>query len=119
LKVLVLGINPSVLGGRRSPSIRNLHKWLDVLELKYVSFSNIYKGTGEYKDKRTERKFLNEVCPQYDKIIALGSTVGDVLDSLGFSHFTLPHPSPRNRQLNDKAFVVKKLIFCRQYLGNL
>ena len=117
--MLVLGLNPSRLGGIRCPTIKNLYKWLDELKLKTISFSNIYNELGKYSKQQINKDYLNEICPQYDKVLALGQTVGDVLVLLGVSHFRLPHPSGLNRQLNDQRFVHQTLRECNQYLwGN-
>ncbi len=109
-------MNPSILGVN-SPSIKNLYKWLGVLDLKIVSFSNIYSEFGQFNNDKVERNYLSEVCPNYNKILALGTKVGDVLDLMHISHFKLPHPSGRNRQLNDSKFIESKLKECKSYVG--
>jgi uracil-DNA glycosylase len=51
-----------------------------------------------------------------DKVIALGKTAARALTLLGVEFFEMPHPSGRNRKLNDKEYVdgkIKELIdFC-------
>ena len=51
-----------------------------------------------------------------DKIVALGKTAAKALTLLGVSFYEMPHPSGRNRLLNDPKFVdgkVKGLLeFC-------
>ena len=44
-----------------------------------------------------------------DKIVALGKTAAKALDLLKLDHFKMFHPSGRNRVLNDKALVEKKI----------
>lgn len=51
--------------------------------------------------------------------IALGSAASEELDKLNISHFKLPHPSPKNRKLNDKFFVTSQLNLCRIWLDKL
>lgn len=76
-----------------------------------------------------------------DYFIALGQVAGDFLENLEvrwiyrcgptiiptdqhtetttiykFPYFTLPHPSGRNRLLNDKEFVKNKLKECKEWL---
>jgi hypothetical protein len=51
------------------------------------------------------------------KIVALGNTASDALEWIGRSHFRLPHPSPRNRVLNDQRHVNSLLKACMCYLG--
>lgn len=48
-------------------------------------------------------------------IIALGNEASKALGEV--SHFKLPHPSGRNRQLNDKMFIEQKLEECRIFIN--
>ena len=43
-------------------------------------------------------------CEEANKVIALGNVASDSLRKVNVEHFKMPHPSPRNRQLNDKQF---------------
>lgn len=47
-------------------------------------------------------------------IIALGNNASKVMTPT--KHFKLPHPSGRNRQINDKQFITNKLSECREYI---
>lgn len=47
-------------------------------------------------------------------IIALGNNASKYLKY--YNHFKLPHPSGRNRQINDKAFIEEKLSECKKYI---
>lgn len=49
-------------------------------------------------------------------IVALGNNASKRLNEECLDHFKLPHPSGRNRQINDKAFIEKKLQECREWL---
>lgn len=49
-------------------------------------------------------------------IIALGNSASKCLKACGYKHFKLPHPSGRNRQINDKEFIAKKLKECKNWL---
>lgn len=49
-------------------------------------------------------------------VVALGLTASKRLDLLYIPHFKLPHPSGRNRQINDKEFINKKLQECRKWI---
>jgi hypothetical protein len=46
--------------------------------------------------------------------VALGNNASRALGSI--PHFKLPHPSGRNRQINDTAFINEKLKKCREWL---
>jgi hypothetical protein len=47
--------------------------------------------------------------------IALGNNASRALSYI--PHFKLPHPSGKNRQINDKAFIYNKLQECRAWLS--
>lgn len=49
-------------------------------------------------------------------IVALGNEASKFLGPL--PHFKMPHPSGRNRQLNDKEFVSQKLTECKAYIDS-
>lgn len=49
-----------------------------------------------------------------DKIVALGNAASKALKWI--PHFKLPHPSGLNRQLNNKSFVLAKLLECKKWL---
>jgi hypothetical protein len=42
-------------------------------------------------------------------IVALGKTAAKALALIGIEHYEMPHPSGRNRQLNDPEYVAKKI----------
>lgn len=53
--------------------------------------------------------------------IALGNAAAKELQcvshcGIGVPHFKLPHPSGRNRQINDKEFIDKKLKECKDWI---
>lgn len=50
------------------------------------------------------------------KFIALGNNASKALKSV--PHFKLPHPSGRNRQINDPKFIEAKLRECKKWLTN-
>lgn len=49
-------------------------------------------------------------------IVALGNKASSRLKKLGIEHFKLPHPSPRNRLLNNPNFIDSELKKCKNYL---
>ncbi len=51
-------------------------------------------------------------------VVALGNNASKALwnKKRYVPHFKMPHPSGRNRQLNDKTFVAKKLLECKKYI---
>lgn len=116
--MLVLGLSPSKRLGKKSPTIRKLYDWLDVLGLDIVSFSNISSlmGSSAINVKDIDYKYVKEISKHYEKIITLGITSDRILNIMGIDHFSLPHPSGLNRQLNDSDFATNALKKCKDYL---
>ena len=56
---------------------------------------------------RKERKHL---------FVALGNNASERLSDMDIEHFKLPHPSPRNRKLNDQKFIDSELEKCYRYI---
>lgn len=50
------------------------------------------------------------------KFVALGNNASDKLEEIGLNHWMLPHPSGRNRKLNDKKWLNKELKECGVWL---
>lgn len=51
------------------------------------------------------------------KFVALGNTASMVLQTMGTKHYKLLHPSGRNRMLNFKELVAKKLNDCKEFIN--
>lgn len=114
---LILGINPS--SGRPnkiSPTIQRLNRWMDHFGLVYYSFSNVVHSYGQYKPEDVDIELVKTYADGYSKIIALGPFVSKTLNRAHIEHFTLPHPSPLNRQLNDREYELMRLEECKKYL---
>jgi uracil-DNA glycosylase len=80
---------------------KTLLEWIDVLEVKNYKAIN-----------RVDKKFVTEVVNNMKEeghIVALGKRAENDLKNLGVEFFTLPHPSPKNRKLNDKEEINKLL----------
>lgn len=50
------------------------------------------------------------------RVVALGNKASERLTKMNIEHFKLPHPSGRNRKLNDKKFIDLELEKCKNYL---
>lgn len=118
MKVLVVGMNPSGrdLKHKKGPTLTKLESWMDCLGVEHFSFINCIDEPGETRASKVDFKRLCTVSKGYDKILALGGFVSSALNTINVSHFKLPHPSPLNRLLNDKAFEKKTLSECKDYL---
>ena len=53
---------------------------------------------------------------EYDRIIALGNSASVALKMLKLEHYKLPHPSSKNRKLNNKDELQNELKECKVYI---
>lgn len=114
----IVGQNPAVerVAGRDSPSIRRLHEWLRKTGVGRHSFVNVYPYQGHFTLGQVSEHFLRECISPDFKIVALGGVASAVLKRMGVDHFKLPHPSGRNRQLNDPSVEKRALKELKQWL---
>jgi uracil-DNA glycosylase len=61
-------------------------------------------------------KKIDEICP--DKIVTLGKTAEIALSLLKREHHAMPHPSGRNRLLNDPKYVEAKIEGLKTYCSS-
>lgn len=116
-KVLVVGLNPSNrwLTGKiyKNCTIDKLNFWMYQCGVDYYSFINTYDTP---EKSNIDYSMLRSVSKDYDKVIALGKEVSKTLDKARIKHFAMPHPSPRNRNLNDKTYEGLMILACNTYL---
>lgn len=120
--ILFVGSNPSQAsicnvafhGTTRSSKI--LTKWCtDVKGLKmHINVSNeTTAGNRPLRDHeinkalRSLKETIDGIKP--DKIVALGKTAAKALSRLRVEFLEMPHPSGRNRKLNDKEYEAQKI----------
>lgn len=117
-KVLVLGINPSHRK-KKNPTLARLHRWMESLGVTPFSFSNVLHKEGVYNKSDIDYNWIQECCRGYDVVFALGDFVSTALARINIPHYTLPHPSPLNRNLNDKKYEANQLKAAARYIyGN-
>lgn len=114
MKILVVGLNPSRKHGK-SPTLKALYAWLDYFDVRFVSFINLYEGY-EIIGSSSQAAYIRDISKEYDRVLALGQSVSSALSVMDIHHFTLPHPSGLNRQMNDKKYVHDQLEACKNYL---
>lgn len=120
IRILVVGMNPSNRPTRKkifkNSMFDRLINWMNLLSIDYFSFMNVCDRPGVVSIRDVDAKALIEASRSYSKIIALGGIASDALKRCRIVHFRLPHPSPRNRLLNDPAYKFSVLRDCRNYL---
>lgn len=92
-----------------TPSFRNLARWIDLLDISNYALVNSWT----HDDQVQICQYVNTGTK---KFVALGNNASKVLQELGIEHVKLPHPSPRNRKLNDRSFIDLELDKCYNYL---
>ena len=114
---LILGQNPSGAKAFKNNTIDRLSKWLDYAGITDYDFDNVRRDLGEkFKVDLDRVKMLSK---GYSKIVALGRVASNTLHKLDIPHLYMPHPSPRNRQLNSKEFEKEKMITLKNYANEL
>lgn len=132
IKIIFLGSNPSQRSisikpfWRDTKSMQVISNWLDMLnlneeEIYFVNVSDVPTPNNRPL-KTSEIKValpslsakINDIIPA--KIIALGKTAEKALTLLYIPHYTMPHPSGLNRQLNNKEFIEEKIKSLQEYL---
>jgi hypothetical protein len=118
MKIIVVGMNPARARNSKKTALTRLYNWMDQLDLGYVSFTNLHADPEWNFDLKTvDKDFLQKQVEGYDKIIALGGLVSNYLAKyLRVDHIKMPHPSYRNRSLNDPQFEHEQIVKCRNYI---
>lgn len=121
-KIIFVGMNPSkvAVSKAKGSAYKRFHSWLDQLDLSFVSFTNLsFDPQWDFKFKTFDHTLLCTSLEGYDKIVVWGSMVSNYISRLGYKdHFVLPHPSPRNRKLNDHKYVHHTLNECKDFLND-
>lgn len=111
-------MNPSnkpTLNGKNA-TFTKLNSWMNTCSVNHFSFCNTFQERKVAKKEDVDSELLLTVSHEYDKIITLGNFASDALKRLNIKHFKLPHPSPRNRMLNDKNFEKLILTRCKEFI---
>lgn len=116
-KTIVLGMNPGYGSYMKVPSTyKKLYSWMAKLGIQYFSFANVNDQLDHVPLKLVDYDRLNTLTRGYDNALSLGNYASDALKKINVKHFKLPHPSGRNRLLNDKTYEETILEECRKYI---
>jgi uracil-DNA glycosylase len=132
MRVLIVGSNPSVRSQVITPfwkdtrSAKVISSWLTLVAVDFevLTTTNVYdKPTHNNKPLNALQIKLGLPALKqtyevggYTKVVALGKTAAKALSMLDIDFFEMPHPSGRNRKLNDKSYVKEKINGLRDYL---
>ena len=131
-KVVFVGSNPSNSSAELTPfhestmSKRVIDSWLAKTELSEltVTYCNVISTTTDLNRPLSMKEIRNALVSlkhELDKlsdhkIIALGNTAAKALTLLHIDFYAMPHPSGRNRLLNDEEYVTEKLRGLKEFL---
>lgn len=120
--ILILAQNPTSersakepLAGTRSGA--TVRSWLKLLGDPDVLVMNASSKVGPVTWKDYDHVNVMEAVARCDRFVALGAYASGLLDRLEVRHFTLPHPSGRNRQNNDRKELRHQLGLCKVYIN--
>lgn len=119
MRVIVVGMNPSNTDNRfhfKNPTVRKTNKWMSDCGVQYFSWANTFNKKGTPRESKVDKEQLKSLIEPYDRVVALGSFSSTVIEKLGVNHFKMPHPSPLNRQLNDKSYEADMVKACKAYI---
>lgn len=113
--VIFVGMNPSAKQPRKGSTRNKLAEWAEEMRVEHYDFINVIDRPGEVHHNMVDKNALTFALKKYRRVIALGNFVSDVLKRSDIEHFKLPHPSPRNRMLNNPEKISQILQECAKY----
>lgn len=120
MNLLIVGQNPGNNPKAfqfKNHTIDRLNQWVDHFGVQHYGFVNCISTRGVCKVKDADFDVLKSCITKETKVIALGAFAATCLDRINISYFRLPHPSPRNRLMNDKEYVQNVLNKCKEYIN--
>lgn len=130
MRILFVGSNPSnssltdaaFHGSTRSSKI--LTEWCSSIKDAMFIYINVLSKKTPENRPLLKSEIINSLSLlkediagiKPDKIIALGKTASTALTLLGVDFLEMPHPSGRNRLLNNKEYVNEKIAQLRSYV---
>ena len=115
---LIIGLSPSSkVKPFKNGTFARLLVWTETVDLPQWDFCNILHEVNCYDIKKIDVEELRKKCSNRKKIIALGNIVSRALDKYNITHYKIDHPSPRNRNLNDREYELAMLVRLKEYLN--
>lgn len=121
MKVIVVGLAPGsskIKFRSKSATIKRLDKWLGACDVYLYSFVNLRTpGVRFANGTDIDETLLKNCLNGYNKIITLGTEVSQYFKKNNIPHFAAPHPSPLNRNFNDKSYEPAVINSLHSYLN--
>ena len=117
VRTFIIGMNPSAQERVfKNSALDRLRTWCHYLKCSEYYFLNCSRVPGVFNKDTVDTDILRESINDDDCVIALGEVPHDILNGLKIKNHKMPHPSPRNRLLNDPEFERDALDRCREYI---
>lgn len=98
-------------------SYKRLLQWIGEMDVDITRVRMYNQIDGPFNAPMSRATLNKAVELQQIKVVALGQKAAAYLAKAGINEFfVLPHPSGRNRLLNDKKYVDYKLSACKHYI---
>ena len=113
-----MGSNPSSGKGNvhRNTTLQRLARWADTVGFEY-DFDNVIPYHVDVENhKFVDPQRILSITKTHKRILTLGRFSSDVLKKLNIPHYSLPHPSPRNRLFNEKGYEERMLAALKSHL---
>ena len=121
MKVIVVGLAPGnskIKFRSKSATIKRLDKWLGACDVYLYSFVNLRTpGLRFANGSDIDETLLKNCLDGYNKVITLGAEVSQYFKKNNIPHFAAPHPSPLNRNFNDKSYEPAVINSLHSYLN--
>ncbi len=120
MRTIVVGIN--TMDNRQSgknSTLSRLARWMGYAGVERYSFVNAIPDVvgPVYAARQVRMNWLADCgVTGYDRVVSLGPLPSRPLSELKVRHFVLPHPSGRNRLLNDPVFEEEMIYLLHEYV---
>lgn len=110
MKILFVGMNPGTYSPhiKKHSTIWRINRWVESAGVKHYSFVNVFALPGNFKAHQVDTDFLlGVILLHHGPVVALGNVSATVLSRMNVRYEKFPHPSFRNRKLNDRDFEAR------------
>ncbi len=120
--VIVIGMSPSPRKLNKKPysnsTLVRLDRWMKAVDQREWSFHNVIPNVaGSSSINDVDVPALQMAVRGKKVVIALGSFVERVCKKYGIDNFKIDHPSPRNRNFNDRSYEARMLSGLKNFLN--
>lgn len=120
--VIVIGMSPSPRKLNKKPysnsTLVRLDRWMKAVDQHEWSFHNVIPNVvGSSNMNDVDVSALKKAVRGKKVVIALGSFVERVCKKYNIDNFKIDHPSPRNRNFNDRSYEPRMLGGLKEFLN--